>query len=130
MNIEDLRQYILTLPNVEEVEQFPDVLVYKIAGKWFACYMLERSGFIAVKCNPERAILLRDKYDSVTPAWHFNKRHWNDLQFDSLPADIVKREIRHSFLTVIRKNVSPKSLRLELLNMAESCGIKDANLPQ
>lgn len=126
MNIEEAREYILTLPNVEEVEQFADVLVYKVGGKWFAVYIFERPGVLAVKCDPDRAIELRDRYAAVTPAWHFNKRHWNDLLIDSLPATLVKREIVHSYLTVIHKNVTPKSLRTELLNDAEKRGITDA----
>ena len=93
----------------------------------FMCYVLEHTERVAVKCNPDRAIVLRDEYlSAITPAWHFNKRHWNDLYFERLPRQIVEREIRHSYLTVIRENVTPKALRNELLAIAHESGIEDA----
>ena len=49
----------------------------------------------------------KDEFPAITPAWHFNKRHWNDLRFEALPDEVVMREIRHSFLSVIRQNVTP-----------------------
>ena len=128
MDIVDLREYILSLPLVEECQPFgDDAVVYKVGGKMFACCVLEFAERIAVKCNPDRAIVLRDEYlSAITPAWHFNKRHWNDLYFEQLPSEIVKREIRHSYLTVIRENVTPKALRNELLAIVQEAGIEDA----
>lgn len=116
----------MTLPMVEECQPFDDdIVVYKICGKWFATIIFSRGNNIAVKCNPDRAVLLRDKYPSITPAWHYNKRHWNDLLVTALPDDIVEREIRHSYFTVIRKNVSPKTLRQEVLAIAVQSGLED-----
>ena len=128
MDIIDLREYLLSLPLVEECQPFgDDAVVYKVGGKMFACCVLEHAERIAVKCNPDRAIVLRDEYlSAITPAWHFNKRHWNDLYFEQLPSEIVKREIRHSYLTVIRENVTPKALRNELLAIVQEAGIEDA----
>lgn len=125
MDAFDLREYIMSLPLVEEVEPFAesDAVVYKIGGKWFAVHIFERPEYFAVKCEPDRAVDLRDIYPAITPAWHFNKRHWNDLLVKDLPDDVVKREIRHSYLTVIRKNVTPKSLREELLRVAQEAGV-------
>ncbi len=126
MDIIDVREYILSLPRVEETTPFGDEsIVYRIAGKWFAVYIMERPEAIAVKCDPDRAVMLRDRYDAVTPAWHFNKRHWNDLQISHLPTEMVKQEIRHSYLLVIKKNVSPKSLKERLLLEAKTAGIID-----
>ncbi len=127
MDIIQVRDYLLTLPDVEETEPFADsnIIIYKICGKWFATFILERPGIIAVKCNPDRAVLLRDRFPAITPAWHFNKKHWNDMQVDALPDEIVKREICHSYLTVIRKNVSPKAKRDELIRQAAEMNIKD-----
>lgn len=126
MNIEEVRSYILSLPNVAETDPFDEnTVVYKVAGKWFAVLSLDNPDNVAVKCDPDRAVTLRDAYPAITPAWHFNKRHWNYLCFPLLPAELVMREIRHSYLTVIRKNVTPKAARLELLADAESCGVKD-----
>ena len=119
---------MLSLPLVEECQPFgDDAVVYKVGGKMFACCVLEHAERIAVKCNPDRAIALRDKYlSAITPAWHFNKRHWNDLYFEQLPREVVEQEIRHSYLTVIRENVTPKALRNELLAIAQEAGIEDA----
>ena len=127
MDILDLRNYILSLPLVEECQPFgDDAVVYKIGGRMFACYILQHTERIAVKCEPERAIDLRDEYiDIITPAYHFNKRHWNDLRFELLPRQIVEREIRHSYLTVIHKNITPKALRNEILEVVKEANIKE-----
>ena len=127
MDILDLRNYLLSLPLVEECQPFgDDAAVYKIGGRMFACYILQHTERIAVKCEPERAIDLRDEYiDIITPAYHFNKRHWNDLRFELLPRQIVEREIRHSYLTVIRKNITPKALRNEILEVVKEANIKE-----
>ena len=93
----------------------------------FLCFVLEHTRRVAVKCNPDRAILLRDEYlSAITPAWHFNKKHWNDIYFEQLPREVVEREIRHSYLTVIRENVTPKALREEILEVVRQAKIEDA----
>ena len=128
MDIIDLREYLLSLPLVEECQPFgDDAVVYKVGGRMFACYVLEHTTRIAVKCNPDRAIVLRDEYlSAITPAWHFNKKHWNDIYFEELPREIVEREVRHSYLTVIRENVTPKALREEILDVVRQTQIEDA----
>lgn len=128
----DVRDFILTLPLVEEVQPFgeDEAVVYKIGGKWFAVHIFSRPDIFAVKCHPDRAVLLRDRYPAITPAWHFNKRHWNDLGVDYLPADVIRREICHSYLTVIKKNISPKSLREHYLAAALAAGIEDAEVEE
>lgn len=128
MDIIDLREYIVSLPLVEECQPFgDDAVVYKVGGRMFACYVLEHTTRVAVKCNPDRAIALRDEYlTAITPAWHFNKRHWNDIYFEQLPRTVVEREIRHSYLTVIRENVTPKALREEILEVVKEAAIEDA----
>ena len=126
MDILEVRDFILTLPLVEECQPFgDDVVVYKVGGKMFCCCMLPRSEYVAVKCNPDRAINLRDEFSAVTPAYHFNKRHWNDLCVTLLPADIVKREIIHSYILVIKHNVSPRSYREEVLSIVAESGVED-----
>ena len=128
MDIIDLRGFVLSLPLVEECQPFgDDAVVYKVGGRMFACCVLEHAERIAVKCNPDRAITLRDEHlSAITPAWHFNKRHWNDIYFERLPRQIVEREIRHSYLTVIRENVTPKALREEIITVARQAQIEDA----
>ncbi len=128
MDIVDLREYIVSLPLVEECQPFgDDTVVYKVGGRMFLCCVLEYAERIAVKCNPDRAIVLRDRYlAAITPAWHFNKKHWNDIYFEQLPREVVEREIRHSYLTVIRENVTPKALRNEIMATVREAGIEDA----
>lgn len=126
MDLMDCREYIMTLPIVEECQPFDeDIVVYKICGKWSPTIIFSQGNYIAVKCDPDRAVLLRDEYSSITPAWHYNKRYWNDLLVTALPESVVKREIRHSYFTVIRKNVSPKALREEVLAMVSKQGLED-----
>lgn len=126
MDLMDCRNYILTLPLVEECQPFDDdIVVYKIGGKWFATIIFSRGNYIAVKCNPDRAVLLRDRYSAIIPAWHYNKRHWNDLLVTALSDEVVRREIRHSYFTVVKKNVSPKTLREDILALASRNGIED-----
>ena len=127
MDIVDVREYILSLPLVEECQPFgEDSVVYKVGGRLFVCCVLEFAERIAVKCQPDRAIVLRDRYlSAITPAWHFNKKHWNDIYFEQLPREVVEREIRHSYLTVIRENVTPKALREEILAVVQQEGIED-----
>ena len=130
MDIMEVRDYLLSLPSCEECQPFgEEFAVYKTGGKMFACTAFERPGIIALKCNPDRAVLLRDSFSAVTPAWHFNKRHWNDINVEMLDEDIVRREINHSYLTVIKKNVSPKSLREAMLQSAAEAGIEDTECP-
>ena len=123
-----MREYIVSLPLVEECQPFgDDAVVYKVGGRMFACCVLDHAERIAVKCNPDRAIVLRDTHlSAITPAWHFNKKHWNDIYFEQLPRKVVEREIRHSYLTVIRENVTPKALRNELLAIVQEAKIEDA----
>lgn len=126
MDLMDCREYIMTLPMIEECQPFDeDIVVYKICGKWFTTIIFSRGNYIAIKCDPDRAVLLRDEYSSITPAWHYNKRYWNDLLVTALPESVVKREIRHSYFTVIRKNVSPKALREEMLAIVSKQGLED-----
>ena len=95
----------------------------------FACCVLEYAERVAVKCQPDRAVVLRDNYlSAITPAWHFNKKHWNDIYFEQLPREVVEREIRHSYLTVIRENVTPKALREEIMEVVSLANIQDAEL--
>jgi len=88
MNIEILREYCISKKNV--TESFPfgdDTLVFKTEGRIFALVNLEGDLSINLKCNPARAIELRERYSSVIPGYHMNKKHWNTIYIDGLVPD-------------------------------------------
>lgn len=105
MNIEEIRDYCLSLPMVTEDMPFgDDYLVLRVCGKIFACVGFERPDYFVLKCNPEYALDLRDRYAEIEPAWHWNKRHWNQLNLrGNLADDKVKSLVRHSYCEVVAK---------------------------
>lgn len=127
MDIVEFREFCLSLPEVEECLPFDDVtLVFKVGGRMFAVVGLDNPIGFVVKCDPDRAIALRDRYEQVKAAFHFNKKHWNSLRFEGKMSDRqLEAEIRHSYLLVVRQNVTPKARRLEILQQIEQEGICD-----
>lgn len=127
MDIVEFREFCLSLPEVEECLPFDDVtLVFKVGGRMFAVVGLDNPIGFVVKCDPDRAIALRDRYEQVKAAFHFNKKHWNSLRFEGKMSDRqLEAEIRHSYLLVVRQNVNPKARRLEILQQIEQEGICD-----
>ncbi|GHV00669.1 hypothetical protein FACS1894159_06880 [Bacteroidia bacterium] len=106
MNIEEAREYCLSKSGAQECFPFDEFnLVVKVAGKMFALIPLDGAGpQIALKCDPERALELRDRYEGIEGAWHFNKKYWNTVYLDSdVPDDLVRTLIDHSRSEVIRK---------------------------
>ena len=108
MNIEDLREYVLSLPHVEETTPFgPDNLVYKINGKMFLLVGLDNEPLqFNVKCDPDEAIELREQYPhAILPGYHMNKKHWNTVIVDSsLSVKQLKGFIDHSYELVSKKS--------------------------
>lgn len=121
----DFRDYCLSLPMVEESTPFDDnILVYKIGGKMFAYADMNDFCRFAVKCDPETAEELRATHPEVLPAHHSNKVHWNDVRTDgALTDDFLRRQIRGSYLLVVRRNVTPKALRERIQAVIDSAGI-------
>jgi predicted DNA-binding protein (MmcQ/YjbR family) len=77
MNIEDFRQYCLSLTGVKEEFPFDETtLVFKVRNKMFALTSLDTAFRFTVKCTPEEGESLRERYLCIEPAWHMNKRHW------------------------------------------------------
>lgn len=80
MHIEDFRDFCLSLPGTTDETPFgPDTLVFKVGGKIFALTDLRTFVSFNVKCDPERAAELRERYDYVLPGFHMNKKHWNTV---------------------------------------------------
>ena len=106
MNIENLREYCLRKPGVEETLPFgPDTLVYKVADKMFLLTSLDEEQLsFNVKCDPDRAIELREQYTCVQPGYHMNKKHWNTIIVDgSVPLKQLKEWIDHSYELVAKR---------------------------
>lgn len=92
---------------------FDDVsLVMKVMGKMFALIDLEEANSIALKCDPEFALELREHYTAVEAAYHFNKKYWNSVYFDRDADDKkIKEWVDHSYEEVLKKFT--KKLRAE-----------------
>lgn len=107
MNIEEFREYCLAKKGVEETFPFDDVtLVYKVLGKMFTACGLDDDDFsVNLKCDPERAIQLREENpDSIIPGWHMNKKHWNTVYFErDLDDSLITELIDHSYDLVVSK---------------------------
>ena len=111
--VETIREYCLSKRGVTESFPFDDVsLVIKVMNKMFALIDLEEANHIALKCDPEKAIELREHYSGIEGAYHFNKKYWNSVRFDSDVDDkLMKELIDHSYDEVIKKFT--KKLRAE-----------------
>ncbi|HDO06220.1 MAG TPA: MmcQ/YjbR family DNA-binding protein [Bacteroidetes bacterium] len=116
MNIEKIREYCLGKPAVTESFPFDEVtLVFKVAGKMFALVNLDGNLSINLKCDPEKALELREHYPAVLPGYHMNKRLWNTILPDgTLDNDLVKSWIDDSYDLVVAK--LPKKEREKLQN--------------
>jgi len=115
MNIEEIRDYCLGKPGVTEGFPFNDTaLVFKVAGKMFALLDLsEKARGLTLKCDPELAIELREQHPEVTPAYHFNKTHWNGVNLKGSISNYQLQEwIDHSYAIVV--DSLPKSKREEI----------------
>lgn len=115
MNLETIREYCLQKKAVTESLPFDDeTLVFKVAGKIFALLSLSGDWGLNLKCNPEKAIELREQYSDIVPGYHMNKIHWNTLNLDgNLPEKLVYELIDHSYLLIV--DGLPKNLKIELL---------------
>ncbi len=115
MNIEELREYCLQKRLVTEGFPFDETtLVFKVAGKMFALTNLEGEFTINLKCDPQRAIDLRERYSCVKPGYHMSKKHWNTIEMDDSVSDgILKEWIDHSYDLIV--SGLPKKLKKDLL---------------
>jgi len=118
MCYEDLREYCLSLKGVTECFPFDEFsLVFKVQGKMFALLPLDNPETqIALKCDPERALQLREQFEAITPAYHFNKKHWNSVfVHPAISKNFMFELIRHSYDLVVQG--LPKKLKEALQNI-------------
>jgi predicted DNA-binding protein (MmcQ/YjbR family) len=117
MNIEEFREFCLSLKGTTESLPFGDnTLVMKAAGKIFALTDINSFLTINVKCDPEKAVELREKYNSITAGYHMNKKHWNTIQVNSELSDKeIKYWIQYSYDLIVNKlSKSEKALLNDL----------------
>lgn len=112
---EELRDYCLQMPGVTEGFPFDDkVLVFKVGGKIFALSSIAETTFrVNLKCDPQRALQLREAYTAVQPGYHMNKKLWNTITpAEGLPPDMLPELVQHSYHLV--KASLPKKVREQL----------------
>lgn len=118
MNIEQVREYTLSLPGVTEDQAFgEDILNFRLEGKIFVCLWLgggkndmkDDDSRIALKLSPDRNIELREQFSAVKPAYHWNKKHWSDVYYELIDEEFVKTCIKESYNLILSK--LPKAIR-------------------
>src|SRR4029079_2725198 len=112
MDAVEFREYCLTKPKATEGTPFGEtVLVFKVAGKMFALMSLDEVPATAnLKCNPDLALDLRDRYEQVRPGYHMNKKHWNTVEIEGGILDIeLRKMIDHSYKLLTERLPKPKA---------------------
>lgn len=118
MNIQQLYEFCQAKKGV--TEHFPfdeDTLVFKVGGKMFCLASLKRfeegEPFLNLKCNPERALELREQYEAIKPGYHMSKVHWNSVYLNGdVSNKLVVELINHSYDLVF--NSLTKKLQEEI----------------
>lgn len=103
MNVEEVRQICIAKRGVTEGFPFDETtLVIKVGGKIFALISLDRVPSVNLKCDPERAIDLRERFSDITPGYHMNKKHWNTVMLEGdLHDSLIVELIGHSYELVL-----------------------------
>lgn len=114
MYLEDYRNYCLSLPQATEGFPFDEnTLVFKIGNKMFSLTNVENFKSVNLKCNPEKAIELREQHPGVKPGFHMNKKHWNTISTEDLISDdLICQWTKESYDLVVKSLT--KKLRMEL----------------
>ena len=106
MDLESFREYCLSKPGATEDMPFgEDVLVFRVGGKMFALASLDEIPATAnLKCDPDLALELRDRYEQVRPGYHMSKKHWNTVEIDNgIPDAELHKMIDHSYELVVKR---------------------------
>lgn len=115
MDVESFREYCMAKAGATESTPFgEDTLVFKVGGKMFALAALDEVPARAnLKCDPDLALELRDRYEQVIPGYHMNKKHWNTVEIESgIPMAELRKMIDHSYELVVKS--LPKATQKKL----------------
>lgn len=104
MDIIEYREFCMSLPLTEEAMPFgDDTLVFKVGGKMFTLSGVDNFDWINLKCDPQKAIELRELYSDITPGFHMHKKHWNTIRVDGdLREDFIREMIEDSYMLVVK----------------------------
>ena len=125
MDLGEFREYCLRKPGAGEETSFgPDVLVFKVGGKMFALAALDEvPARVNLKCDPDLALDLRDRYQQVTPGYHMNKRHWNTVEIErGIPDAELRKMIDHSYDLVNKSLSRPRAKLAARLRRSSTAG--------
>ena len=117
MDIVSFREYCLSKKGVTESFPFGEpTLVFKVMDKMFALTNVDNFVSVNLKCDPEKAVALREEYPAVLPGYHMSKKHWNTVEVNgTIPDDLFKSWIDHSYDLVV--SGLPKNKRQQLQSM-------------
>lgn len=117
MDIETLREYCLSKKGVTESLPFgPDTLVFKVGGKMFLLINLQNPESFNAKCDPERAVALREEFEEIVPGYHMSKVHWNTVSMTGrLTLMQLQELIDHSYVLVYEG--LPKKVKDEIIQL-------------
>ena len=103
MTLEEFRTHCAAFPGFSEDLPFgPEVLAFRVGGRIFALMDVDAFESVNLKCDPERAVDLREQHAGITPGYHMNKRHWNTVTLGgALPDGLVRELIDHSYALVV-----------------------------
>ncbi len=111
MTLTGFREHCLRKPGASEDMPFDDkVLVFRVAGKMWALMDIDLFQSVNLKCDPERAIELRERYPGITPGYHMNKQHWNTVLTDGSVPDKLLIELADHSYDLVRASL-PKKVR-------------------
>jgi predicted DNA-binding protein (MmcQ/YjbR family) len=116
MDLETFRECCLKKRGATEGTPFGEtVLVFKVADKMFALAALDDvPTTVNLKCDPDLALELRDRYEQIRPGYHMNKKHWNTVEIDGgIPEAELRKMIDHSYELVVKG--LPKVQRAKVL---------------
>lgn len=111
MTLVEFREHCMHLPGFSEDLPFgPEVLAFRVGGKIFALMDVDLFESVNLKCDPERAIELREQYPGITPGYHMNKQHWNTVVCDGSVPDKLLFELAEHSHALVRDSL-PRKVR-------------------
>lgn len=117
MNIEQYRNYCIAKKGATEGFPFDEnTLVFKVMGKMFALTGVDNFNFINLKCDPEKAVELREQFNGIKPGYHMNKTHWNSVYLNEDVQDEMIYQLIDDSYNLIVKSLT-KKLQQELINL-------------